>query len=664
MNEPLACWLFFFFLVGWYINAEHGACRHVMKRLRRKHGWTGRVLHGFLQWYTFAFLGLVFLFARTFYDIFLYDLIVYNMLDEQKYTPNLLMIPDCMRPNSTEAHRIAHWYNANASCDRIDEDCEWAPHSIKLPTWIRFISIGSLFAGLVGVLIGLYQNFKFFNASVKISNQHAAQRQALETRLKSFESQSKGLEKGSCCGDSEYSDHDDPDLTEFKRKERLKRTEKEDEQRHANDLRRVLFGMPLVFIVLALRANIRIWAIMTGSAYRPFSTTCNGTSALMDKNFCCDKSWVGNWNMVKRAEVATYKQDLEVASGFQFFAVGCFGLVCMIAFRKHLINKEKVLFDDDEAQVPKLITAKTLLNAVGLDTTHVDNRLKLWKDAETTEQDEKKKDEMTKLMATMAALRAVGLSTDEVESKLKDAQAAAPATEQETKSLDIKEVKKDSRILTHLAILGLWSFVLLGVLKTMFNVACAMFSVVNPAEYNAEVSSVQEQALLKVNQVFVLAVVLSVVNMFFLGQMKVVVHHVGGVNSKFNATRLLLLIGQVQQVGLLSLTTGTPSYIKVTTTLNNICNKAFGEDCGGRFGAGDGTPWPIWAFSDYQAMLLHSSLLCYECLIVVLWNWYSWKDDKVLKEADAILRISANKKNASGSSDNAENTKLTEPLLA
>lgn len=74
----------------------------------------------------------------------------------------------------------------------------------------------------------------------------------------------------------------------------------------------VLMGlmMPAVFVVLALRAEIRMLAIMTGSALDPYR---NPTPA--------------DWMYVKRLELSTYTTDLSLACTFQFFTVWTFGLL-------------------------------------------------------------------------------------------------------------------------------------------------------------------------------------------------------------------------------------------------------------------------------------------------------------------------------------------------
>merc|ERR1711990_1030203 len=96
-----------------------------------------------------------------------------------------------------------------------------------------------------------------------------------------------------------------------------------------------------------------------------------------------------------------------------------------------------------------------------------------------------------------------------------------------------------------------------------------------------------------------------------MGKMETVSAEVGGVNSKFNATRFLLLIGQGQQVVLTAVTTSNPMYDQVIRVIHKLSPTLAGLE---------------WHFSNYQALLLNSSLLCYECLLVVIANYFVWKD--------------------------------------
>mmetsp|Transcript_3891 Transcript_3891/g.7819 ORF Transcript_3891/g.7819 Transcript_3891/m.7819 type:complete len:442 (-) Transcript_3891:67-1392(-) len=102
---------------------------------------------------------------------------------------------------------------------------------------------------------------------------------------------------------------------------------------HSNKfLRMVVVGMPLVFVAMSLRATIREWAVMTGSCWTGVITEQMKDASLEDRQ--------AKWTDLKALEIATYEQDLQVASAFQFFAVGCFAQVCSKALKNMMNNNQ------------------------------------------------------------------------------------------------------------------------------------------------------------------------------------------------------------------------------------------------------------------------------------------------------------------------------------
>lgn len=272
-------------------------------------------------------------------------------------------------------------------------------------------------------------------------------------------------------------------------------------------LHMVVVGMPLVFIVMALRATIREWAIMTGSAWLPYQRL---NMPLQQRQEV--------WKDIKASEASTYTQDLEIASGFQFFAVWCFGQVCTSALGKMMAGTE------------------------------------------------------------------------------------------------------DKYLVVQLGVLGLHAFVALGVVKTLVNVVLAVLS----ADWlmKAAIEPYQEMFMNFFNPVFIFATILSVVNMFVLGRVQAVSAVVPNVNKKFNATRALLLIGQMQLTVLSAATTDTPEHAsKILRLLHKVPFGPFHR--------------LHWWFGMNQARLMHSSLLCFECLIMTIVNYFMWHSsdyNKVLKD--------------------------------
>lgn len=88
----------------------------------------------------------------------------------------------------------------------------------------------------------------------------------------------------------------------------------------------VLFtvGLPAVFTVMAIRATIRMWAIMTGSCWRQHEKLCG-----------CD-----DWQVVRGLELGTYQAALGTADAFQFYAVFIFARLCSHYLRhsKHWVK--------------------------------------------------------------------------------------------------------------------------------------------------------------------------------------------------------------------------------------------------------------------------------------------------------------------------------------
>lgn len=75
----------------------------------------------------------------------------------------------------------------------------------------------------------------------------------------------------------------------------------------------VVIAMPLMFILFAMRAEIRIWAVMTGSCWLPYVK---------------DRPASITWEKVRDAEMALYHSDIEMASFFVFITINTFARLC------------------------------------------------------------------------------------------------------------------------------------------------------------------------------------------------------------------------------------------------------------------------------------------------------------------------------------------------
>jgi len=184
-----------------------------------------------------------------------------------------------------------------------------------------------------------------------------------------------------------------------------------------------------------------------------------------------------------------------------------------------------------------------------------------------------------------------------------------------------KKREKDSTILKQLAVVGLHAFVVLGIAKTVVAIVIAMISS-DPANLPI-IAPIQAKIIKTLDPVFLFATVLSVINMMLLGKMNEVAKTLPGANTKFNATRALLIIGQGQfSVIRAFITTGGTAPSPVLKALHNF--KWHGEH-----------PFAdvSFDFGIHQARLLHSSLLCFECLIVAILNFIVWNDSAKIASA-------------------------------
>merc|ERR1712046_430368 len=98
---------------------------------------------------------------------------------------------------------------------------------------------------------------------------------------------------------------------------------------------------------------------------------------------------------------------------------------------------------------------------------------------------------------------------------------------------------------------------------------------------------------------------------------------IGNVNVKFNATRALLLIGQGQFMVLQSATTFNPNYEKIMNFLHKL----------------PGLQNLAWSFNINQARLLHASLLCFECLVIAIFNLKLWQPESASELADDAAKL-------------------------
>lgn len=249
----------------------------------------------------------------------------------------------------------------------------------------------------------------------------------------------------------------------------------------------LVIGIPIVFIVMAMRAEIRVWAVMTGSAWLPYQNVFPATTT---------------WEVVKTLEMGTFTTDLELAGFFQYLTIFSFGQLCVGYLRN----------------APKQY---------------------------------------------QYALKWAGLQ-------------------------------------------GVYLYVIFGALRSLGTLVAAVVAE-NP-EHDYAATLIREKVLHFIGPIFTAATMLCVYNMMIIGKMEDVRARLGSANAKFQGTRALLLVSQIQLQVLTAVTVGSPLYLqaqKAPPPFNKILEN--------------------WDFSMYRAKLLHAALLNVECLLVVLFNRYVWR---------------------------------------
>ncbi|CAE7667124.1 Ankrd17, partial [Symbiodinium sp. CCMP2456] len=217
--------------------------------------------------YVLTLAGLVLLLARTMWDIIKYDYIGYRFLNTEKVDGKISTICEGFLKSSADS----------AACQSLRDE-------LKIPPWLH---AGSLLAPVFGIL-GFVVLAKLLWSFVEL-NRTVAQGTNQDVRLEAMEA----------------------DATPWKLAPRLEWVI-------------IILGTPLIFIVMSMRSLIRIWTVMTGSAYHPGA----------------------DWDEVVRLELATYQMDLELSVAFQFYACLMFGLLCT-SFLRH---SEMVVARSDGSQ--------------------------------------------------------------------------------------------------------------------------------------------------------------------------------------------------------------------------------------------------------------------------------------------------------------------------
>lgn len=397
------------------------------------------------QWYNLTFAGLVLLLVRTFWDIVKYDYVGFRFLSQDKIHDQIGKICDAKGLSDTDCHKFR-------------ED-------LVIPPWLHTFSLVAPVCGLFG----------FFILSMRLSyfvQTNAAAKRKVQQGEQAFPPNEDGTPE----------DKISTDGMPWKLADRM-------------DWVVIILGTPLIFIVMAMRSLIRIWTVMTGTAFR------EGTA----------------WEDMERLEIATYQMDLELAVGFQFYACLMFGLLCT-SFLQH-----------------------------------------------------------SRIVST---------------------------------GRDRKYTQRYMRIVAYTAVQGVYAFVFIGVLRTIFDITVTYISEV--PKYHDQAQVIQVKILDKVGTIFSFVTLLCMLNMFLISRVPDIANGLNGANPKFTSVRLLLLIAQIQPQVLQAITVGSTLYM---TVRENVAKFHMEEE------------FSRWTFTKKQALLAHAAALNVECLIVGCLTWLLWRPD-------------------------------------
>mmetsp|Transcript_58709 Transcript_58709/g.137468 ORF Transcript_58709/g.137468 Transcript_58709/m.137468 type:complete len:466 (-) Transcript_58709:383-1780(-) len=430
MDETLFGWIFLICMLVWRGISRSNCIQKVLHCF----GCCGRCTPFFvLQWYVLTWIGLFLGLVRTLYDIVKYDYIGFQFLREDKIRAKISSICEGQE-----------WAVGGKQCTTLRQE-------LLIPPWLHFISLAAPVFGLVGFVILTARLYTFVTLNVHAKNREEALNE---------------------------SDMQSDDLP-WKLAPRLEWVV-------------IILGTPLIFIVMSMRSLIRIWTVMTGSAYH---------SGI-------------NWEDIVRLELATYQMDLELSVAFQFYACLMFGLLCT----SFMQFSTTIQIEDRDLRTRYL------------------------------------------------------------------------------------------RIVAYTAVQGVYAFVFIGVLRTMFDIAVTYIS--EMPEYHDKAEIIQDKVLSKVGTIFSFVTILCMVNMVLISKVPDIENGLSNANLKFTGVRLLLLITQIQPQVLQGITVGSSLYQTVSENAEKFHLKEY---------------LLRWTFTPKQALLAHAALLNYECMIVALLTYYLWR---------------------------------------
>jgi hypothetical protein len=415
------------------------------------------------------------------------------------------------------------------------------------------------------------------------------------------------------------------------------------------DLVLFIVWMPGIFVLMASRAQIRIWTLMSGSSWPNLSKPCGpdteGAFVENMKQFFYGRK--GNsceypWDMITMLEYATSCLDIENACAFQYVAVWAFARLVISYFTlgnqsQHRTEEQMELqhisvdlatleggFDEvDGRRIPKVMDVTDRVNELikengafkltgGKSFTDCFLDKDLHKDFA--------RDSFLKPHMTLTAIK------DQYTSQIAESKFKQTLRIQTYNLSQLDAVADYYFSLKVAGMLGVWGYIIIGVIRSVSNVFFVFAR--ERAHQDAAVieywNGVEDRAKGKIEPMFTFATILCICNMTVICKMKdIVLPSALGASSnlKFLATRGLLLVAQIQPNVLAQFTRRENDDHTITSPMqdkfeNNPHTKEL-------------PPWLHYflnnSISHYQAQLWHASLLGVWCLFFAAFNYVQWE---------------------------------------
>lgn len=540
MDEAFLCFAWLVFITVWRIlcqlpNFRTNVVNPIEGFFDLHNRCCGRFGHHFsrgtpiLEWWFMAVVLLSIMLANNFWDIIRYEYVSYHRL----LSTHAFNYTETIDANFDKGD----FFHGNATTfDLRSMPMEELRRELDIPLWLRGIAMAAPAIGVVAYVL-FVAHLVTFVLNFKQQKEAEANQQATERHLlmvgEPVEVKIDGEVKH---GTVTVLDAGDPDGFPYKVKfegedgredwfqaDRVTKVPKQINpwvaERH-EDLAILVIMMPAVFIVMAMKAEVRLLELMTGSAVHGDQT----------------------WSEYEAPLIALYTIDLELSAICQYvtvfaFAVLCFGFFNLNHIEKAIINRENHFYH-------KIV-------------------------AFTQNESEEKRRQLT-----------------EPDGRNKE------AVIQEIQRLSVEH----SRTLQLAGLLGVWGYVVVGIARSMFGVIVAIL--LEFASLRDKVSAMQQQAMAVLTPIAGFSALLCFANMKLVLMMPDLTAETAfgaSANFKFLACRLLLLLSD-GQMGVLVALTKLSAYVQG------------------------------FEFSIYHAKLVHVCLLEMECLAMVMFNSYMWKE--------------------------------------